>query len=102
MFPSLILRKQWQAEQRNVRVDDIVVVVDTNAIRGKWCLGRVTEVYSGLDGRVWNIKVKTSTGEYTVADQLQKSLSFTQQKEMTETETLMIRAMPLWGQRICC
>ena len=39
VFPSLVTRKQWQAERRNMRVDDIVVVADTNAVRGKWCLG---------------------------------------------------------------
>ena len=50
--PSLIPRKQWQAERWDMRVYDIVVVAETNAVRGKWCLGRVTEVYPGLDGGV--------------------------------------------------
>ena len=65
VFPSLIPRKQWQVERRNVKVDDIVTVADRNAVRGKWCMGRILEVYPGPDGRVRNVKVKTSTGVYS-------------------------------------
>ena len=65
VFPSLVPRKQWQVERRNVRPDDIVVVADSNAVRGKWSIGRVVEVHPGPDGRVRNVKVKTSTGEYS-------------------------------------
>ena len=64
VFPSLVPRKQWQVERRNVKVDDIVTVADSNTIRGKWCMGRILEVYPGPDGRVRNVKVKTSTGVY--------------------------------------
>ena len=44
VFPSLVPRKQWQVERRNVRVDDIVAVANANAIRGNWSIGRVLEV----------------------------------------------------------
>ena len=49
VFPSLIARKKWQMEKRNMRPDDIVVVSDPNALRGKWSIGRVLEVHSGPD-----------------------------------------------------
>ena len=65
VFPSLVPRKQWQVERRNVRPDDIIVVADANAVRGKWSIGRIVEVHPGPDGRVRNVKVKTSTGEYS-------------------------------------
>lgn len=65
VFPSLVPRKQWQIERRNVKVNDIVTVADSNAVRGKWCTGRIMEVYPGPDGRVRNVKVKTSTGVYS-------------------------------------
>ena len=65
VFLSLVPRKQWQVERRNVRPDDIVVVADSNAVRGKWSIGRVVEVHPGPDGRVRNVKVKTSTGQYS-------------------------------------
>ena len=64
MFPSLVPRKQWQVERRNVRPNDIVVVADSNAVRGQWSFGRILEVHPGPDGQVRNVKVKTSMGEY--------------------------------------
>ena len=44
-------------------MNDVMTFADTNAIRGKWILGRITEEYPGPDGKVSNVKVKTSTGE---------------------------------------
>ena len=64
MFPSLVPRKRWKVERRNVRVDDIVVVQDPNAIRGNWITGRIVKVYPGNDGRIRNVKVKTATSSY--------------------------------------
>ena len=64
MFPSLVPRKKWNAEKRNVRIDDVVIVQDPNAVRGKWTIGRVINVYPGKDGRVRNVKLKTPTTEY--------------------------------------
>ena len=48
-----------------MKVNDIVTVADSNAVRGKWYTGRIMEVYPGPDGRVRNVKVKTSTGVYS-------------------------------------
>ena len=64
VFPSLLPRKQWHAEKRNVRVDDFVIVQASNAIRGTWNVGRVVSVYPGKDGKVRNVKIKTCSGEY--------------------------------------
>jgi len=47
-----------------VRIGDIVVVEDTNAVRGCWTVGRVINVYPGEDGKVRNVKVKTAASEY--------------------------------------
>ena len=65
VFPSLVPRKKWQVEKRNVRPDDIVIVSDPSALRGKWSIGRVLEVHPGPDGGVKNVEVKTSTGMYS-------------------------------------
>ena len=65
VLPALVIRKAWHTERRNVQVDDIIVMADNNAIRGKWTIGRVIEVYPGTDGRVRNVKVKTPAGEYS-------------------------------------
>ena len=64
MFPSLVPRKKWNAEKRTVRVDDIVIMEDSNSFRGSWTIGRIINVYPGKDGRVRNVKIKTSTSEY--------------------------------------
>ena len=56
---------QLHTEQRNVRVGDVAVLSDDNkAIRGKWTICIVIEVYPGPDGRVRNVKVKTAESEY--------------------------------------
>ena len=64
MFPSLLPRKKWHSEKRNVRVDDFVIMQSPNAVRGKWNVGRIINVYPGQDGRVRNVKIKTRDGEY--------------------------------------
>ena len=64
VFPSLVPRKKWNAEKRTVRVDDIVIMEDSNSVRGNWTIGRIINVYPGKDGRVRNVKIKTSTSEY--------------------------------------
>ena len=65
VLPALVTRKAWHTERRNVEVDDLVVMADNNAIRGKWTIGRVIEVHPRTDGRVRNVKVKTPAGEYS-------------------------------------
>ena len=64
VFPSLLPRKKWHSEKRNVRVDDFVIMQSPNAVRGKWNVGRIINVYPGQDGRVRNVKIKTRDGEY--------------------------------------
>ncbi|XP_073240185.1 uncharacterized protein [Porites lutea] len=52
MFPSLVPRKKWNAEKHTVRLDDIVIMEDSNSVRGNWTIGRIINVYPGRDGRV--------------------------------------------------
>ena len=56
-FPSLIVRPKWHTSRRNVQVDDVVIIQDDNLARGKWRLGKVCDVYPGVDGRVRNVSV---------------------------------------------
>ena len=65
VFPSLFPRKKWNTTTRDVRVNDVVMVADDNAVRGKWTIGRVTKVYPGKDKRVRNVTVLTSGREYS-------------------------------------
>ena len=50
--PGLNRRAKWSADERNVAIGDIVLVVAADTPRGKWPLGRVTEVIPGQDGNV--------------------------------------------------
>ena len=58
-FPSLVIQQKWYTAHRNVKVGDVVIVQDSNQIRGKWRLGRVTCAEPSLrDGFVRNIEVQ--------------------------------------------
>jgi len=65
VFPSLVPQKKWHMDRRNVQINEIVIVAEHNAIRGKWKMGRIIQLYPGPDRKVRNVKVKTSTGEYS-------------------------------------
>ena len=65
VFPSLFPRNKWNTTTRDVQVNDIVMVADNNAVRGKWTIGRATKVYPGKDKRARNVvTVVTSGKEY--------------------------------------
>ena len=63
-MPSLIERKKWLVQRRNIAVDDIVLIINPNTPRGHWPVGRVIQVMPGSDGVVRNVIIKTGTGEY--------------------------------------
>ncbi|XP_067650434.1 uncharacterized protein [Haliotis asinina] len=51
-------RQKWTREQKNVAVNDIVLVMD-NLPRNAWCLGRILEVFPDKKGHVRVVVVKT-------------------------------------------
>ena len=61
----MIPRRKWNTDRRNVRVNDVVVVVENpNAVTGNWKIGKVIKVYPGKDSKVRNERVKTGCEEY--------------------------------------
>ena len=61
-LPSLQQRQKWNKLQRNVEVNDIVLVLDEKTFRCSWPLGRVLEVHTNKeDGLVRSAKIKTIT-----------------------------------------
>ena len=64
VFPTLVPKRKWREERRNVRIGDVVTVADENAVRGSEAMGRITDVFPGADGKVRKVKVKTSKGVY--------------------------------------
>jgi hypothetical protein len=61
--PSLRLRQKWTRTERNVKVGDVVIIIDENAPRNTWLLGRVVETFASSDGLVRSAKVVTKSSE---------------------------------------
>lgn len=61
-LPGLITRKKWTQPTVNVKVGDLVLVVDRAVSRGFWPLGRIVKVFPGLDSIVRSADVKTKFG----------------------------------------
>jgi hypothetical protein len=59
-LPTLQARQKWVKPQRNLSVDDIVLVVDSSP-RNAWVLGRILEVVKDRKGFVRIVQVKTPT-----------------------------------------
>ena len=57
VFPALVPRRRWNADRRNVRVNDVVVVENPNVVRGNWTIGKVVAVFPGKDSKVRNVRV---------------------------------------------
>ena len=55
---------KWQQDVRNLATCDLVIVVDENSPRGRWPLGRITQVLPGDDGRVRAAEVRIKSGTY--------------------------------------
>ena len=64
-LPGLSSRKKWNQERRDLHTGEVVLVMSTDTARGRWPLGRVTEVYPGPDGRVRVAKVQVGQNSIT-------------------------------------
>ena len=58
MFPGLVLEPKWHVERRNVQVGDVVLIQDSNLVRGEWKMGVVSRILVSKDGRVRNVEVR--------------------------------------------
>lgn len=58
-------RYKWKTPQREITVDDIVVIRQDNLPPNEWSLGRVVKVHPGSDGRVRVVHLQTATGKLT-------------------------------------
>ena len=59
---TLIHRRKWQTEVRNLDVGDVVLMVKSGTPRGHWPLSRVSQVFPGPDGRVRTVRLTTAAG----------------------------------------
>lgn len=57
VFPNMVMQPKWHVARRNVQKDDVVLIQDSNVIRGEWKMGVVTETHPGDDGKVRRVTV---------------------------------------------
>ena len=60
-LPQLQQRQKWVQPKRNVRIGDIVVIVDDTVPRNIWQMGRVIEVMPDKNGFVRRVRLQTKT-----------------------------------------
>ncbi|GFY15691.1 uncharacterized protein TNCV_1283361 [Trichonephila clavipes] len=52
-------RGKWMFEKNNVKIGDLVLIIEENLPTYKWALGRIVELYYGEDKKVRVVKIKT-------------------------------------------
>ena len=57
-LPALNVRRKWLTVERDIQVDDVVLVMSPKTPRGHWPLGRIVDIYPGKDGHVRVAKVQ--------------------------------------------
>lgn len=60
--PTLKTRQSHHTPQDNIKIGDIVLIVDQTMPRGAWPRGIVTSVFPGPDGRIRVTEVRTTAG----------------------------------------
>ena len=53
--PTLVWDQKWHTSTRNLEVGDVVVISESNSLKGEYRLARVTEVFPSSDGLVQNV-----------------------------------------------
>lgn len=57
-LPALSPRGKWAKTQDDMKVGDLVLVLQPDTPRGKWPLGRIIKTYAGADGHVRTADIK--------------------------------------------
>ena len=57
-IPHIGSRKKWFSPKKNLKVGEVVVVIDADMARRVWKVGRIEQVYPGNDGLVCVVDVK--------------------------------------------
>ena len=60
--PGFTQRKKWNNDEENLKLGDVVLMIESNQPRGQWLLGRVHAVHTVQDGVVHSVDVQTKHG----------------------------------------
>ncbi|XP_043232395.1 uncharacterized protein LOC122386819 [Amphibalanus amphitrite] len=63
-LPTLQERRKWNRTELNLEPGDVVIIVDADAPRCSWPLGRVVSTYPSSDGLVRSVRVRIGRAEY--------------------------------------
>ena len=63
-LPTLQQRQKWRQEERNVQINDLVLLVDSSCSRGQWPMAIVEEVFPDEKGIVRRVVVRTRIGRF--------------------------------------
>lgn len=62
-LPMLQERRKWNTKWRNFTTGDVVLIVDSQAPRNSWPMGRIIKTMPDSRGFVWRVLLKTKTKE---------------------------------------
>ncbi|XP_075250799.1 uncharacterized protein LOC142343002 [Convolutriloba macropyga] len=62
-IPNQQTRSKWNGTSENLKVNDLVWLLEDFTPRGLWPLAKVIEIYPGSDGVVRSVKLRTPHGE---------------------------------------
>ena len=62
-IPTLTQRKGGLLKERIFKTGDLVILQEKHVPRSYWPMGKVIEIYSGRDGVVRIVKLRTPTNE---------------------------------------
>ena len=63
-IPTLHKTEKWQSNGPDLKVGQVVLVLEPGLGRGEWPLGKVIEVYPGKDGRVRSADIEIATVKF--------------------------------------
>ena len=63
-LPLLQRRVKWVDIHKNLKVGDLILMLDANTPRSLWPLGLIKEVQAGRDGLVRSVRIRTRSAEF--------------------------------------
>ncbi|XP_055711312.1 uncharacterized protein LOC129806617 [Phlebotomus papatasi] len=62
---TLQQRAKWTRDYSNVKIGDVILLLDETQMGNKWILGQVEDIHPGRDGRIRVLTIRTTKGTYT-------------------------------------
>ena len=61
---SELTRNKWFRKKENVKMGDLVLVLNSHRKRLKWEMALIVDTYPSEDGLVRKVRIRTHNGEY--------------------------------------